>query len=461
MHITGIRSFLITCFTVAISSYVAAQTTPSFSWTFSPPSTQLIECNNVTITITPSANSVPTPPFYMVAYEVNGIATTSLIGTDPSDLSWEVNHVKESNVLLEVIDANGSSGGVTSLFHIEKGPVCTCQTPGTWSPVEIHPNVTSLNTRDALELDFQGGTPPYSVTITSEGLAVVSNLTLAPNEHEFVWTDQLSPGSIVIATVHDANDQYAVGTSIITLGGSPGLNCGNNTSSTTITTTSTTSGSSGSQSSSTTSSPSSGSSVPTTSSSTSTSSPPPGSLPTNPSSGTSSTTSSSTFPPISNTVSIPTSPGGTPSIPPTTPPSQPSQPPPNHKPVQIGVGTAGGVVAACLLLGLLWFCLRRRKRLPGTQPLEEAPETTPISYGAAPVPVTYGKPAPPAPAAGETSGYASSSTAPPAAGGALSSYNRDGTVNIGSTTTPSPAQAPARPYGGQSSYNPDGTVNIV
>ncbi|KZT35559.1 hypothetical protein SISSUDRAFT_990323, partial [Sistotremastrum suecicum HHB10207 ss-3] len=110
------------------------------------------------------------PPFYMVAYEVNGIATTSLIGTDPNDLSWEVNH----------------------------GPDCTCQTPGTWSPVEIHPNVTSLNTCDALELDFQGGTPPYSVTITSEGLAVVSNLTLAPNEHEFVWTDQLSPGSIVI-----------------------------------------------------------------------------------------------------------------------------------------------------------------------------------------------------------------------------------------------------------------------
>jgi hypothetical protein len=33
-----------------------------------------------------------TPPYYVIAIEANGFTTTSFVGTDPNNLSWQVNH---------------------------------------------------------------------------------------------------------------------------------------------------------------------------------------------------------------------------------------------------------------------------------------------------------------------------------------------------------------------------------
>lgn len=31
-------------------------------------------------------------PYYMLAFEIGGIPTTSMIGNDPADLWWQANH---------------------------------------------------------------------------------------------------------------------------------------------------------------------------------------------------------------------------------------------------------------------------------------------------------------------------------------------------------------------------------
>ena len=40
----------------------------------------------------PGDSYTPQPPFYMMAYEVNGPTTSSFLGSQSNSLSWQINH---------------------------------------------------------------------------------------------------------------------------------------------------------------------------------------------------------------------------------------------------------------------------------------------------------------------------------------------------------------------------------
>ena len=41
---------------------------------------------------TGSTASLGTPPYYMLAFQPGGVTTRSLLGTDPANLQWTVDH---------------------------------------------------------------------------------------------------------------------------------------------------------------------------------------------------------------------------------------------------------------------------------------------------------------------------------------------------------------------------------
>ena len=76
------------------------------------------------------------PPYYVVAYELHGMVTVSEIGSQAANLSWLVNHragaylysvilwshihtLLGSNLLVNVVDSQGRSGGVSSAYTVQ------------------------------------------------------------------------------------------------------------------------------------------------------------------------------------------------------------------------------------------------------------------------------------------------------------------------------------------------------
>ncbi|KZS94088.1 hypothetical protein SISNIDRAFT_453801 [Sistotremastrum niveocremeum HHB9708] len=224
-------------FLVVLSQLVIqclAQASENFAWGFSPPQmAQLTECDDFPVMIVSHSDDFqPQPPFYIMAYEVSGIATCQEIGMDPDNLVWQVDHATGSQLLLEMVDANGVSGGVApALYTIQDGSSSSCHSNVITSPVQISADVTAINSCDPLLLSFGGGTLPYSVTIVTSLGAAITNLTLGDEDNAYNWIDRADPDGILIATVHDANGQYAVGTGVIGLSGVTGATCGSDTSS--------------------------------------------------------------------------------------------------------------------------------------------------------------------------------------------------------------------------------------
>ena len=80
------------------------------------------------------------PPYYMIAFKPSGIPTTSLVGSDPTNLSWTVNQpsgkpcvgttvyspnlcisIIGSSLLLSIVDSQGISGGQPSNLYTVTG----------------------------------------------------------------------------------------------------------------------------------------------------------------------------------------------------------------------------------------------------------------------------------------------------------------------------------------------------
>ena len=58
--------------------------------------TELSECEAYSIIVEPRSNTsnasfVGVPPYYLIAFIPNGVPTTSMIGSDPNNLTWQVN----------------------------------------------------------------------------------------------------------------------------------------------------------------------------------------------------------------------------------------------------------------------------------------------------------------------------------------------------------------------------------
>ena len=53
------------------------------------------ECQSVPLVIIPpasNASAVGVPPYYLLAFEPGGVPTTTMVGSDPKNLTWIANH---------------------------------------------------------------------------------------------------------------------------------------------------------------------------------------------------------------------------------------------------------------------------------------------------------------------------------------------------------------------------------
>ncbi|KAJ7795471.1 hypothetical protein B0H13DRAFT_2511330, partial [Mycena leptocephala] len=209
-----------------------AQTNKIFQWQFAGNvlSSSLPSCRQFQIHVkpfNPANNTHGVPPFYMMAFAIGGTPSTTLIGTDESNLSWTVNqphthaHVDAgSQLLLQVVDSQGSSGGVPpNLFTVVAGQSTQCiPAASNDPPFTVEANVTeTLTTCQSWGIKIKGGTPPYVLTLAAVNSPLVINVTMGPADDQFTFIDRADPNTQLIGT--RLNGRWAVGTPIVKTNG--------------------------------------------------------------------------------------------------------------------------------------------------------------------------------------------------------------------------------------------------
>lgn len=164
----------------------------------------------------------------MIAFAIGGTPMTTLIGTDENDLSWTVTQPVGSQLILSVVDANGSAGGIPpNKMNVIAGQTTGCViAPLTSPPFTVTANVTKdLRTCRPWGLTVKGGAPPYMITLASPNSPIVTNATLAYGDDAFTYINRADPGGELIAAISDLTGRWATGTPIVDTQGSSDTTC--------------------------------------------------------------------------------------------------------------------------------------------------------------------------------------------------------------------------------------------
>jgi len=210
--------------------YVAAQQS-SFQWGFNDwTGSTLPQCQLLTLFVNDSIGTVkPAAPYFLVAYEDNGLSTTSAVGDKVGSLSWTVNHPAGSKLVLVMFDANGNSGGVLFDTYTVAGDKTAANSSciTTSSPtLTIKNNSTSkINTCDSVTFSISGGRKPYTVTVAETNSEVTNNSTMGAKDDVYTWVNNLSPGNQVIISIFDQDQKYGISSNLMTLAGSSDTHC--------------------------------------------------------------------------------------------------------------------------------------------------------------------------------------------------------------------------------------------
>ncbi|KAK7679062.1 hypothetical protein QCA50_018006 [Cerrena zonata] len=146
------------------------------------------------------------PPFTMYAFKVGGIPTTQVIGSDPTNLTWVVDHSPGSTVMLTVLDGNNKTGGVDTTFYFVTDGPSTCQpTPSNPSTLPtISANVTDqLQTCQPWGLSITNGTGPFDVWLPGLNIVGLPVINMDEGNDMLVYPDQTVPNTKLMASVYD------------------------------------------------------------------------------------------------------------------------------------------------------------------------------------------------------------------------------------------------------------------
>ncbi|KZP24229.1 hypothetical protein FIBSPDRAFT_888957 [Athelia psychrophila] len=208
-------SFRLTLFILALLGNAHAQVPHTFQWAFKDPVAAL-----------PNSTSMGVPPYYMIAYESGGIPTTTNIGTNATNLSWQAGYGIGTQLTLAMVDASGSSGGVPAyLYNVTAGQGSSCYSKRN-TTLRIYANVTKdLQTCDPWGLQIVGGVPPYNITSTAPGSGTWTNISLPQGFDVFTYINRGSPGGYLIASVSDSTGQWGVSTALVNTAGGSDMTC--------------------------------------------------------------------------------------------------------------------------------------------------------------------------------------------------------------------------------------------
>ncbi|KAF8193737.1 hypothetical protein BJ912DRAFT_229914 [Pholiota molesta] len=211
-----------------------AQTSGLFQWSFANTalSTSIPTCFSLSIIVESFNNTTNvttgTPPYYMIAFAVGKTPVTTFIGTDEKNLNWTVTEPAGSQLVLSVVDANGSAGGIQPrMFTVNEGMNTQCVTTPTLTPAfTITSNVTGdLETCQPWGLTVNGGVPPYIVTLGALGSPVVTNVSMPLGDNMYTFINRAAPNRQLIGAVSDQTGRWATGTLIVNTKGSSDVSC--------------------------------------------------------------------------------------------------------------------------------------------------------------------------------------------------------------------------------------------
>lgn len=208
--------------------------TPNFTWAFSDTaqsiSSVLPECQSLNIVLSPSTNdstALGTPPYYFMAFEPGGFSTSSFVGTNPKNLTWQVDHAAGTQVLLSMADANGSpSGMATALYTVTSGQGASCLPSAPSTSLVITPNVTKdLATCEPWGLIARGGNAPYNITLVAVNSPTVTNVTIPQGFDAFTFINTALPNGQIVAAISDSTGQFGKTSQIVNTVGSANNTC--------------------------------------------------------------------------------------------------------------------------------------------------------------------------------------------------------------------------------------------
>ncbi|GJE96426.1 hypothetical protein PsYK624_126230 [Phanerochaete sordida] len=220
---------------LALFSPALAQIPTTFRWSFggsTQPQQSLQECQKYQITIQSqdggSSSQAGVPPYYMLALEPSGIPTTSLIGSDPSNLWWQANHQNGRQLMLAVVDSKNNTGGVAqSMYTVTAGSDTSCLSNIPSSGAAIQPNVsTTLNTCDAWGLTLSGGKTPYTVVIAQVQSNTLTVVTMDKDNDLLTYVNRGTPGAPIMAAIYDATGEWGTSTPALQTKGQIQQDCG-------------------------------------------------------------------------------------------------------------------------------------------------------------------------------------------------------------------------------------------
>ncbi|KAJ7208605.1 hypothetical protein GGX14DRAFT_566821 [Mycena pura] len=217
--------------TLALAPAAQAQSA-GFRWQFTDSApTFFTTCDLVSVTVSPETTGgagLGMPPYYMMSFPAGGTPLTELIGTNASDLKWVPRHPDNTQLMLMVIDSNGTSGGVKpTLFNMRTGTSTSCLAPPTpdFSTFNISGNSTVVSTCEPWGLRIDGGEPPYTVILASTGWNFPTNVTLGPMDSVFTFINRAAPMQHLLAAVTDATGRWASGIPLVKTIGSWDTEC--------------------------------------------------------------------------------------------------------------------------------------------------------------------------------------------------------------------------------------------
>lgn len=205
-----------------------------FQWSFesNSVSSTLGSCQQFTINVKPFDPNNDThgvPPFYMRAYEQGGHVITTLMGDSESNLTWTVNNPVGREILLNVIDANGSSGGTApKLFTVGTGSSTNCIVDRNDTSFTVTSNVTTSDLQPCQPwgLRIHGGVPPYNISIVQTNSPVTTNASTLGDDDAYTYINRATSGEIMFAAVSDVTGAIAWGTPSIMPTGNTNIDCG-------------------------------------------------------------------------------------------------------------------------------------------------------------------------------------------------------------------------------------------
>ncbi|KAJ7676632.1 hypothetical protein DFH06DRAFT_1034050 [Mycena polygramma] len=183
-----------------------------FEWGFTQTtSTSLPSCQTLPLSADGLSGNNGVPPFYMIAFPIDGTPITSFIGTNESNLSWQVQYPTGTQLLLGVADSGGITGGIDTPVYTVTAGSTQCIPPAT-ADFKITANVTDVLTAcQPWGLTIEGGAPPYTVTLAVRDSHSVTNVTLGPTDSVFTYINSAKDGSQMITSVSDRNGRWATG----------------------------------------------------------------------------------------------------------------------------------------------------------------------------------------------------------------------------------------------------------